>query len=447
MNLQALNTHNSAPQCSTPSVSNRIGLLKFVTCFGIGGTERQVVNFARGLDHSRFELHVACFRRWGHYLNEINTNLTPLTEYNITRLSNPTITLREQVKFARYVRRNRIHIVHTYGFYPNVFAIPAAWLAGVPVIVASMRDLGIYLTPKGRRLEKFVCRLADRILVNAQAVKRWLIAEGYGQEKITVINNGIDLSRFTTQTRGSRLREELGLPQSTPLIATLCRLHPFKGIETFLDAAAIVAGREKDVRFLIVGDCFIARDGAIVPDVAYRTALEGYAHRCGLDGRVVFTGDRLDVPEVLSEVAVSVLPSLSEGLSNTLLESMAAGVPVVATTVGGNPEVVQDGVTGLLVPPQDPAALARAICRLLEDRAMALRFGQAGRQRVTEHFSLEKMVRETESLYLSLLNGPRQGKTSTREATPIRSSFLAGFTELHTEGVLPIVNQIAAGIV
>jgi glycosyltransferase involved in cell wall biosynthesis len=109
------------------------------------------------------------------------------------------------------------------------------------------------------------------------------------------------------------------------------------------------------------------------------------------------------VPEVLAEVAVSVLPSLSEGLSNSVLESMAAGVPVVATAVGGNPEAVEDGVTGVLVPPRDPLALARAICGLLEDRPRAARFGQAGRQRVVERFSDERMVRETEGFYGDLL--------------------------------------------
>src|SRR5207247_8999368 len=120
--------------------------------------------------------------------------------------------------------------------------------------------------------------------------------------------------------------------------------------------------------------------------------------------RLVFTGFRLDVPELLSEVTVSVLPCVSsEGLSNTLLESMAAGVPVVATTVGGNPEVVQDGRTGLLVPPRDPHALANAIGRLLQDPDLASRCGRAGRQRVAEHFSIDQMVSKTERLYLTLL--------------------------------------------
>ena len=399
----------STSQCPTPTESNRIRLLKFVNCFAIAGTVRQFMNLWRSLDPFRFELHFAYFKRLGHFLKEIETSRRPLVEYPINSLYNHTALI-EQWKFAKYIKRNRIHIVHTYGFHPNVFAIPAAWLAGVPVIIASVRDTG-YTTPIQSRVQKFMCRLADCIVVNAEAIRQWLIAEGYNPEKITVIRNGIDLSHFTTTTRGSRLREELGLPQCAPLIAVLSRLHRYKGIEYFLEAATIVCRRFPEARFLIVGE-------GMVVNSPYRRELADYAVRLGLGRRAVFTGFRLDVAELLSEVAVSVLPCVSaEGLSNTLLESMAAGVPVVATTVGGNPEVVEQGVTGFLVPPRDPPALAQAICRLLDSPELAARFGQAGRKRVTERFSLERMVQETESLYLDLLNrGGHRIDPHTREA-------------------------------
>jgi glycosyltransferase involved in cell wall biosynthesis len=150
------------------------------------------------------------------------------------------------------------------------------------------------------------------------------------------------------------------------------------------------------------------KDGAIAPKSDYRMELEGHIRRLGLEGRVLFTGFRLDVPDLLSEVTVSVLPSLSEGLSNTILESMAAAVPVVATRIGGTPEAVEDGVSGLLVPPRDSAALARAIRRILEDRELAARLGQAARRRVVDRFSMERMVGETERLYVSLLAQARR---------------------------------------
>jgi len=381
---------------------NRIKLLKFVPNFGVGGTERQFSNLALALDPSRFELSFACLRRWGKYLDVLEPWQRTMAEYKIQSLYYPH-SFAQQLRLARSLRRDRIQILHTYNFYANVFAIPAAWLAGVAVIVASIRETGAYLTPMQKRVQKFVCRYADCVLVNADAVKQWLVAQGYRREQIVVIRNGIDLSRFGTRNGSGQLRQELGLPARAPLVAVLARLNQMKGIEYFLEAAAVIAGRCPDARFLIVGSNLIPRDDTAVEDVAYRRELESSVVRLGLDGRVVFTGMRLDVPEILSALSVSVLPSLSEGLSNTLLESMAAGVPVVATRVGGNPEVVEEGVTGLLVPPRDPAALAKAICQLLENPELASRFGQAGRQRVAKLFSLEKMVRETEQLYLALL--------------------------------------------
>jgi glycosyltransferase involved in cell wall biosynthesis len=152
-----------------------------------------------------------------------------------------------------------------------------------------------------------------------------------------------------------------------------------------------LAEKFPDVCFLVVGD------GGI------KDELEEQARQLGLGRRIVFTGFRSDVPDLLSEAAISVLPSLSEGTSNTLLESMAAGIPVVATRVGGNPEVIEDGVSGLLVPPRDSAALAAAMGRLLEDEELAIRLGQAGIRRVAELFSIEGSIDQTEHLYQRLV--------------------------------------------
>ncbi|MBI4458504.1 MAG: glycosyltransferase [Acidobacteria bacterium] len=192
------------------------------------------------------------------------------------------------------------------------------------------------------------------------------------------------------------MRQELRLPPDAPLVAMLSRLNGLKGGEYFVRAAALLAWRFPQARFLIVGDVGCG-------DSFYKAALERQVIRLGLGGRVLFTGFRLDIPRLLSEVSVSVLPSLSEGLSNVLLESMAAGVPVVASRVGGNPEVVQDGASGLLVPPSDAEALAGAIRTLLEDPELARRYGQAGKERIAQHFTLTRMVRETEEHYLQLL--------------------------------------------
>ena len=372
-----------------------IKVLQFITVFAIGGTERQVVNLVRGLDPCRFDLQMGCLRRCGPFLKELETRRVPVSEYRVNSLY-PHRSFRQQLRLAGHLRNQQFRIVHTYDLYPNVFAIPAARVAGVPVIVASIGETGDLSTPMQRRVQRAICRLADMVVVNAEAIRDRLIADGYRPDTLVVIHNGIDLSRFQRKGSAGRLRHELGLPSGAPLVGVLSRLIRLKGIEYFLEAVALVASRVPEARFLVIGDSQLGDEG-------YRQELERYAVRLGLGQRVLFTGFRLDAPEILSELAVSVLPSLSEGLSNTLLESMAAGVPVVATKVGGNPEAVEDDLVGLLVPPRDPVALARAICRILGDAKLAARYGQAGHQRVVERFSIDQLVRNTERLYLSLL--------------------------------------------
>jgi glycosyltransferase involved in cell wall biosynthesis len=393
-----------------------VRVLQFLAAFAMGGTERQAFNLAHGLDRSRFEPHFACFRVMGDFLADIEATRSPLRKYEIKRLYGGR-TLRQQLRFARDLRQSGVDVVHAYGFYANVFAIPAARLAGVHAIVASIRDTGDHLTPNQRRVQRLACYLADAILVNAEAVKQRLVGEGYDGDRITVIGNGVTLSRFGPRNGNGRRRRELGFPPEAPLVAVFCRLNRLKGVDHFLEAAARVATRFPYARFAVVGEGRVVENGVIV-EGAYRRELEAQAARLGLGGRVVFTGLRGDVPELLGEVTVSVLPSLSEGLSNAILESMAAGVPVVATAVGGNAEAVKDGVTGLLVPPGNSAALAGAICTLLEDEGLATRFGRAGRQRVEERFSEERMVRDTQQFYLSLLarKGRRCAASNPKES-------------------------------
>lgn len=388
------------------TADDRIRLLKFTTLFAIGGTERHVMNFVSHLDSSRFDLRLACLKRVGEFLQQIEASQIPLAEYRIDRLYGLR-TLRQQRRFARDLRANRTQIVHTYGFYPNVFGVVAARLAGTPVVIASIRDTGVYLSPWQKRAQKLMCRTADSILVNAEAIKQSLVADGYSPERISVIRNGVALSAFGRRAHGMRLRDELGVPHDAPIVGMLSRLNELKGVDDFLEAAAKVSARVPATRFLLIGDGVIVRGGTIIKNGSYCESLQESAARLGLADHLVFTGFRLDVPELLSECAVSVLPSLSEGLSNTLLESMAAGVPVVATNVGGNPEVVQEGRTGFLVAPRNPDALADRICRVLEDRELASRLGEAGRRRVVDHFSMERMLRDTEQLYETLLHRPK----------------------------------------
>jgi glycosyltransferase involved in cell wall biosynthesis len=370
-------------------------LLNVVPALMCGGTENQFMALGRLLNPSRFDLEFACLRRWGGFVRELDERGIPLHEYGISTFFSAN-AVAQQAKLARYVRRNRVDIVHTYNFYGNVFGILPARAAGAPVVVASIRDRGVYLTPMQQRVQRLICRLADRILVNAEAVKRWLIAQGFDAARIVVIPNGVELGRFERRPDIERIRMELGVPSASRLVAVVSRLNRLKGIEHFLEAAAIVGNRFPDARFLVVGD-------TNPHDRPYFSVLTGLAERLGISSRVIFTGVRTDVPDLLAATAVSVLPSLNEALSNVLLESMAAGAPVVATRVGGTEEAVEDGVNGLLVPPSDPGALALGIDRLLADPALAARLSHAGRQSIRDRFSMDRMVDATERLYASLL--------------------------------------------
>jgi glycosyltransferase involved in cell wall biosynthesis len=367
-----------------------VRLLKFITNFYIGGTERQFMVLERGLDRGRFDVRAACLRKEGPFLSDLERDRVPVSEHRIGTLYHPR-TLALQVRLAASLRRERIHIVHTYGFYPNTFAIAPARAAGVPVIVASIRDIGDIWTPLQRRIQKTVCRLAHAIAVNAEAVRRRLVDEGYDPRRITVIPNGIDLGRFSGGPGTGRLRREIGVGRDTPLVGVVSRLNRDKGLTYLLGAAAELLRSRPGVRFVLFGDG------------PARAALEAEAGAMGLNGKVHFMGFRTDIADLLREIDLSVLPSLSEAMSNVVLESMAAERPVIATRVGGLPEVLEDGVHGCLVPPADAAALAQAMHLLLGDAQRARAMGRAGREHIARHFSQERMIERTEALYERLL--------------------------------------------
>jgi glycosyltransferase involved in cell wall biosynthesis len=383
-------------------------VLKVVPTLMCGGTENQFMALSRRLDPSRFALEFACLRRWGPFVQEIVDRRIPLSVYNVTTFRSVR-AITQQAKLARHIARRRIHIVHAYNFYGNVFAVAPARLAA-PVVIASIRDCAPYLTSMQKRVQRYACQFADCILVNAEAVRRWLVDDGYNDSQIVVIPNGVDLTRFAAPPDRDRLCRELGLPTTAPIVVIVSRLTRLKGLEELLEAAALLRPEHPEARYVIVGE-------TAPSDTAYLDVLTRLAGAHGIADRVVFTGLRSDVPAVLAAADVSVMPSLNEALSNVLLESMAAGAPTVATCVGGTPEVLVDGATGLLVPPSDSRALAAAMARLLVDRALALRIGQAGRRLIHDRFSVDRMVASTEKLYAELL--ARKGMAVGGEAPTV----------------------------
>jgi asparagine synthase (glutamine-hydrolysing) len=382
-----------------------IRVLEFVTSFCVGGTERQFVNLVRGLSRSELEVHVACFRAEGPLRRELPDGELHLREYPIPSLRSP-VTLVRLASLVRYLRRHRIDVVHATGLYPNLFGVAAARLARTPVAIASVRDMGQMWRRDLQRTQKLACRFADAVVTNAQAIADRLGAEGYDPGRIEIIPNGVAAPPPARRAGGS-LRRELGISDDAPVVGVVCRLDPLKGLDDFVVAAAAIARDHPATRFLVVG-------GPVPGGEGYGEELRRRGRDLGLGDRLILTGARTDVPDLLPELTVSVLPSLTEGLSNSLLESMAAGLPVVATDVGGNPEIVEDGVTGILVPVEDPATLATAIRGLLESPQRAASLGGRARRSIEERFGYGRMLDRTTDLYLRLLAEARRGRRRRR---------------------------------
>lgn len=289
------------------------------------------------------------------------------------------------LRLVALIRRERVDVVHTHSSVDAWLGGMAGRLAGVPVVRS--RHVSI---PIRRRLNPVYTLLADRIIASGEAIRRLVIEAGVNPAKVVAIPAGVDLGEFVEGRSGDRIRGELVL--SRPVIGSVAMFRGSKGHDLLLEAFERVREEFPEARLLLVGDGI------------RRGWVESLARERGLDGWVTFTGFRDDVPDLLSAMDCFVLASTrTEGVPQSLLQAMAAGVPVVATDVGGTPEVVEDGATGLLVPPEDPAALGRAVCRVLADPRAARSRADAGRALVSEKFSRARMLERLVALYRELI--------------------------------------------
>jgi glycosyltransferase involved in cell wall biosynthesis len=297
-------------------------------------------------------------------------------------------------RVAGGLRRFGAEVAHFHTARAHTIGLGASWLAGTPVKVLSRRvDFPIGGNPFSKI--KYKAKV-DAVVAISNAVKDVLVAGGIPPRLITVIHSGIDLEEYEVKTDGSYVRRELGIPESSPLVGVVGALAPHKAQSYFLRAAAELAKVRPDVRFVIAGE------GEL------EGGLKALAASLGIGEIVAFTGFRRDVKAILSSLDVFVLSSVAEGLCTSILDAMASGVPVVATRVGGVPEIVLDGVCGLLVPPAAPAAMAETINRVLRDDSLRDRLTAGGRERVLD-FSVDKTVERTERLYGRLLEVKRGG--------------------------------------
>lgn len=377
-------------------------VMQFVTVFEAGGTERQFLNLALALCDRGIDLRFGCLQRSGRMLAELDGRGVPISEYAMRSFYSARF-FRQQIALARDLARDGVEVVHAYNLYGNVFAVPAAKLAGVPAVIASVRDTGLYMDPVKRAVQRYACRFADLIIVNAEAVKTWLVGDGYPAEKIVVVRNGVDFSHIDAVPTAPPVRREYGIPADAPVLAVIARMCPSKGFDDAIAAMPTILARHPDAWLLVVGEELKATDGVLRPVTTYRDALAVKARALGVADRVIFTGYRADAPAIRREVTLVVQPSLTEGLSNSVLEAMAGGHAVLATPVGGTPEVLTHDQTGWLTPAGDPRLLADAASTLLSDPARRARLGAAAKQHIRGVLSVPRMVDATVAVYDTLL--------------------------------------------
>lgn len=383
--------------------SQKIKIVFVLGPLDLGGTERQFLETVRKLDRSRFQLSVFACKSQGNVRKELEVLQIPFTSFE---LSAPRGRWHPQSwinfiqflwKIIGYFRQEQPHIMQSYLMWMNILGGFTAKITGIPIIITGRRAIVNEKYMPLPRIDQWLQDLSNLtatiVVANSKVVRDdCLQREHYlAPQKIRVIHNGVDTNRFRSSINKFQKKRELQLPEDSQVIGIVATLHPRKGHHIFLEAAQKVLRTFPKTSWLIVG-----RDDGI------RSELETFAKDLKIWEAVFFAGERHDISEILAIIDIQVSASYIEGLSNALLEGMAAGNPIVATDIGGNQELVVPEQTGLLVPAGDPEKLAQAILRLLCDKSLRERMGQAVQIRVNAFFSIEHTIKNLEALYEEL---------------------------------------------
>ena len=351
-----------------------------MTSFDPGGTERQMTELVRRLDPSRWTVHVACLHARGAWLPRVAEVAASVAEFPVTTFKG-TRTARALCDFASWCRAQRIRLVHTSELYSNIFGLPGAALAGVPVRIGNRREINPDKTSGQIAMQRAAYAVANKVIANSRAAAARLLFERVPAHKVAVVANGLDFDCVQHRQARAKLRK----------VVMVANLRPEKGHDVLMDAAVDVLRRFPDAEFEFVGG------GPELEPLLARAESRRMAHA------FTFLGHRDDVAARLAQADIFVLPSRSEAFPNAVLEAMAAGLPIVASGVGGILELVDHGKTGLLVPPGEPQPLGDAICRLMAEPAYAAQLGDAARDQAHARYSFDRMVAGFESIYLTEL--------------------------------------------
>jgi glycosyltransferase involved in cell wall biosynthesis len=401
---------SSFDPCSAPvdrmalSAASRIRVVEVLASGTNGGAQEHLYGLLSRIDRDRYDVSVVALSAGSG-------------TRKIARLGVPVLVIEEKDDdravdvLAAQVIANCPDVVHSHMYRAEIVGTRAALLAGErlgrrPYIVSTVHSSRVR-TSEDRAAVRALTPSMDRLVAVSQSIVRKISHERGGLAPVSLIYNGVDLDRYDHQEPCCTLREEYGMEPNSQIVGVVARLEPEKGHPTLLEAWPAVLRRCPDANLLIVGEG------------SQRAALERQANDLRIGHRVVFTGRRDDIPAVTAALDVAVLPSYREAQGLSILEAMALTRPVVASNVGGIPEMIQDGVTGLLVPPHDPDALAVAIGRLLGDHPLADMLARAGHDLVHDRFCIQLMVRAIEALY-------DEGARSVRGGDPAEVAALAG---------------------
>jgi glycosyltransferase involved in cell wall biosynthesis len=351
-----------------------------------GGTEMQLLSLIRHLDRDAVQPYLCLLD--GE--DPVSRSLEPV-DCPVVRLGLHSLAslegMRRAWQFARFLRRERIDVLQVYFVDSAIFGAVVGRLAGVRRILRVRNNIGHWVDPIRVKRFRVVNWLVTAILTNSRAGREAVIAqEGADPRMVLLVENGIDLARFPDAPDPGRFGRA-----PTKRVGIVANRTRVKGLDVLIDAAAEVLALEPAAVFSIAGGA----DGQdLLPELREQVS------RLGLDDRVEFLGRVTDIPAFLATLEVGVLSSRAEGTSNALIEYMAAGLPIVATTVGGNVDLIRDGVDGILVPPEDPERLAAAVLRLLRDPSESARLAQAAHQSVRARFGIDAFARSYERAYL-----------------------------------------------
>jgi glycosyltransferase involved in cell wall biosynthesis len=362
-----------------------------------GGSERQLTEVALGLDRTLYQPYVGAFRLEGIRADDLRAAGVPILHVPVHSFKSP-VAATAGLAMARYIRANHIRLVHTFDMPLTGYAIPITRALTSAVALASQRCHLSLANPHLRKLVLFAERRAHGVVVNCEYVKRHLMEDaGIKPERIHLCYNGLDLTRF----RRAPANRPPSLPADALVVGVVCVLRPEKGLDTLVEAFARVRPMEPNLRLAIIGS------GPMLPE------LERLARELGVMDACIFEPSNNRVEEWMRVIDIFVQPSLNEALSNSLMEAMACGCCPIASRVGGNPELVEDGVRGLLFEPGDSEDLARKLREVITNRDLRIRLADAAHDFLHAHFSRANSARRMTEIYAKLIGSAKSGHAAS----------------------------------